>query len=92
MAATQNKPPATVPAKGAHMLIDLKRNSKYFEVDDLKMPPSFPPNTLNAQRLLTSVNKHQPDKERILALTLWNRTWLTSRDVSSNGKCILFTA
>lgn len=50
MEATGNRPPGTVPAKGAYMRRDLKRWAKRYGIE-FNMNSHFPQNTLSALRL-----------------------------------------
>ncbi len=50
MQATGNKPPATVPAKGAYLMRDLKRWAAHYDVP-FRMNSVFPQNTIHALRL-----------------------------------------
>jgi len=74
MQATGNKPPITVPAKGAYMFSDLQRSSGYFGVP-LTAPANFPINTILAQRLLTVTKQSKPDHLEDLSRTLWKNLW-----------------
>ena len=50
MQATGNKPPATVPAKGAYLMRDLKRWAGHYDVP-FRMNSVFPQNTIKVLRL-----------------------------------------
>eukprot|EP01116_Phalansterium_solitarium_P005168 TRINITY_DN16556_c0_g1_i1.p1 TRINITY_DN16556_c0_g1~~TRINITY_DN16556_c0_g1_i1.p1 ORF type:complete len:226 (+),score=59.94 TRINITY_DN16556_c0_g1_i1:54-731(+) len=82
MAATGNKPPVLVPARGVYMQADVARLSEFFKVP-LSTPSTFPTNTLAAMRLLTVVAKESPaDVERV-ARELWTRSWGRDLDIQS---------
>src|SRR3970040_308769 len=52
--ATHNQSPMSVPAKGAHMLIDLKRWAERYGVP-FNMPGTLPVSSLLAMRCLTAL-------------------------------------
>uniref|UniRef100_A0A6B2LI65 Glutathione S-transferase kappa 1 n=1 Tax=Arcella intermedia TaxID=1963864 RepID=A0A6B2LI65_9EUKA len=81
MNAAGNKPPLTVPAKGKYMISDLQLCGDYFGVK-IKMPSTFPVNTLSAQRLLSILQNDQP-KQISLTQTLYSYIFDQDRDVSN---------
>lgn len=76
--ATHNQAPMTVPAKGAHMLIDLKRWAERYGVT-LNMPSNFPVSSLLAMRCLTALEtKDLPEATK----KLFNAFWVEGQDIS----------
>ena len=59
--ATGNSSPMTVPAKAQYAMNDLKRWSKLWQIP-MQMNPYFPINTLQLMRLVTAVQRYQPDQ------------------------------
>jgi len=59
--ATGNASPATIPAKGRYMFIDLDRYAKRYGVP-LTINPHFPINTLVLMRAVTGVQLRQPER------------------------------
>ena len=80
--ATGNEPPATLPARAAYLMHDLRRNSRYFDVA-LGFPDDFPANTLNTMRLVSLVADTQPQHLTALSRALWRRHWGEGKEVSS---------
>lgn len=78
MKATGNQPPATLPARGAYLGVDLQRWVDHYGID-YAFPPRFPVNTLLAQRALCAV---APDEVAPLARRLFRAMWVDGRDLS----------
>lgn len=83
MNSSGNKPPASVPAKGNYLLLDLSRNSGYFGIP-LNTPQVFPANTLSTMRFLTVVSKEAPNSLESLSRCLFKRYWTDNLDVIQN--------
>ncbi len=76
--ATQNQPPINVPAKGAHMMIDLQRCADRFGVE-FNMPGNFPTNSLLAMRCLSALEtKDLPEA----TAKLFTAYWVKGEDIS----------
>ncbi|KAL9933999.1 hypothetical protein V8E36_007081 [Tilletia maclaganii] len=63
MAASGNKPPISVPNKGAWMWGDMMRSSQFFDVT-LNQPANFPINTSGPQLLLRHLSDHPSSSHR----------------------------
>ncbi|KAG0224112.1 Glutathione S-transferase kappa 1 [Actinomortierella wolfii] len=61
MTGSQNKPPATVAAKGSYMHGDLTRVSSIANIP-YKFPSRFPVSTILPQRVLLVIQKYEPAK------------------------------
>jgi len=86
MQATDNKPPITVPPKGAYMMHDLQRNSRALGLR-LRTPSRFPASTLLAQRTLLALDssdRSDPTQRRLRAATrrLWQVYWEEDGDIT----------
>nr|QGA89085.1 glutathione-S-transferase kappa 1 [Physella acuta] len=84
-----NKPPATVPNKGAYSIKDVQRLGKYFDV-----PIKFPKNpfemmiikgTLPTQRFLTAIDMTHPEMLEKVSRELWMRNWNRDEDVTEQS-------
>jgi len=82
MNSTGNKPPASVPAKASYLQKELERNSKYFGIP-LSPPSNFPPNTMQAQRLLTVIDIEAPHYLVIVTRNLWVRLWVKGQGIET---------
>lgn len=78
--ATGNKPPVTVPAKGNHMFIDLRRWATLYGVP-FSMPDSFPINSVPPTRFAIAAAQ-QGDMAEI-ALALMTAHWGKGKDISN---------
>ncbi|KAJ3299933.1 hypothetical protein HK104_005845 [Borealophlyctis nickersoniae] len=84
MQATNNRPPATVPAKGTYMVHDITRNAKLFGIPNLNHPPEFPAMSLKAQRALTAIRLYHPDKLVEASRSLWKCYWSEGRSLNND--------
>lgn len=76
--ATHNQSPMSVPAKGAHMLIDLKRWAERYGVP-FNMPGNLPVSSLLAMRCLTALEtKDIP----FATEKLFTAFWVKGEDIS----------
>jgi glutathione S-transferase kappa 1 len=82
MKATDNRPPASLPARAPYLLRDLERHSRYVDLP-LAMPPDFPSSTLVAMRALTACQEQHPKALLPLSLALWGRYWQREEDVTT---------
>lgn len=82
MNATGNKPPATLPARGAYMFKDIQRNARYFEIP-LKLPPNFPSNTIKAMRILTAMKEQFPDMLENASRAFFRLYWVEGQDITN---------
>jgi 2-aminoadipate transaminase len=85
MAASGNRPPASVPAKGMHLMTDLERLRVHTRVP-LKLPSRFQQfmggGTLHAMRLLTAASVHAPTLVESLTREIWTRVWSRDEPIS----------
>ncbi len=90
MQATDNKPPALVPAKGRYMGRDLNRLSRALGLR-VRMPSRFPTLTLLAQRVLVALDRHDraaasgaQGQRRLRAVSkrLWQIYWEEDGDLN----------
>jgi 2-hydroxychromene-2-carboxylate isomerase len=79
--ATGNASPATIPAKGRYMFIDLDRYAKRYGVP-LKINPHFPINTLMLMRAVTGVQLRQPERFAALIDCLFKALWIDGRNLN----------
>ena len=79
--ATGNASPATVPAKGRYMFIDLDRYAKRYGVP-LKINPHFPINTLVLMRAVTGVQLRQPERFAAFIDCLFKALWIEGRNLN----------
>ncbi len=79
--ATGNSSPVSVPAKGAHMLIDLQRCAQRFGVP-LKHNPHFPINTLTLMRSATGVQLRMPERFQDFMRAVFNATWVNGLNLN----------
>ncbi|MBV7545476.1 2-hydroxychromene-2-carboxylate isomerase [Pseudomonas sp. PDM26] len=73
--ATGNASPATIPAKGRHMIQDLDRYARRYGVP-LKFNPHFPINTLVLMRAVTGIQLHQPERFVAFIDCLFKALWV----------------
>jgi len=81
MKAVGNTPPAYLAPRGAYMLKDLQRWGRYYGVP-VRIPASFPPNSLLAQRVLTA---SEGDRRIELTHRFFHTTWGEGRDIADVG-------
>ncbi|MEB2519481.1 2-hydroxychromene-2-carboxylate isomerase [Pseudomonas sp. YuFO20] len=79
--ATGNASPATIPAKGRYMFIDLDRYAKRYGVP-LKINPHFPINTLVLMRAVTGVQLRQPERFAAFIDCLFKALWIDGRNLN----------
>ncbi|KAL8278192.1 hypothetical protein RQP46_009365 [Phenoliferia psychrophenolica] len=80
MAASGNKPPATLPNKGLYMRnFDMPLTSAYYGVP-YKYPKVFPVNTIHIARFLRIVEDLQPSKLEPLTVLFFEGMWGLSAD------------
>ena len=82
MAATGNRPPAAVEAKGKWMMADLKRFSSRYGVA-FERNPTFPMNTLPIMRA-SIMWKERPDFEKFLS-SMFKAIWSDGKAVGEEG-------
>jgi 2-hydroxychromene-2-carboxylate isomerase len=80
--ATDNKPPASVAAKGPWMLKDLARWAEMYGIG-FNFPSSFPPNSVRAMRACVAADAH--GKVRDFSTALFDGYWIEDRDPSSDA-------
>lgn len=81
MQGTGNKPPITVPAKGAYMAIDMERTCQYYGIES-KRPSKFPLLTVKPQRLLCVIAEKEPSKLKESVEQLYAAYWQDDKDVT----------
>ena len=74
MHASGNQPPATVPAKGKHLFVDLARNGRFLGMT-LAAPSRFPIKSLLAMRCLTAIQQLHPASLVPACRALWRAYW-----------------
>jgi 2-hydroxychromene-2-carboxylate isomerase len=79
--ATGNASPATIPAKGRHMIQDLDRYARRYGVP-LKFNPHFPINTLMLMRAVTGIQLHHPERFIAFIDCLFNALWVDGRNLN----------
>ncbi|MEB2624576.1 2-hydroxychromene-2-carboxylate isomerase [Pseudomonas sp. YuFO8] len=79
--ATGNASPATIPAKGRYMFIDLDRYAIRYGVP-LKINPHFPINTLVLMRAVTGVQLRQPERFAAFIDCLFKALWIDGRNLN----------
>uniref|UniRef100_A0AC34QIL4 Glutathione S-transferase kappa n=1 Tax=Panagrolaimus sp. JU765 TaxID=591449 RepID=A0AC34QIL4_9BILA len=94
MKASQNRPPATVPAKGVQMLKDLECLGRYWGIP-IRPPSDFvgsilTRNNVLAVRFLTAVEQTRPKDLPKLATILWSRIW--SQDLPVHDEKSIYEA
>jgi 2-hydroxychromene-2-carboxylate isomerase len=80
MLATSNRPPLTVPLKGAYVFHDLKRQAARYDIPLLPSgkPKNFPVSTLYAMRVLCAL----PDERRVdVTAKLYEAFWVHGREI-----------
>lgn len=79
--ATGNASPATIPAKGRHMILDLDRYARRYGVP-LKFNPHFPINTLMLMRAVTGIQLHHPERFVAFIDCLFKALWIDGRNLN----------
>jgi 2-hydroxychromene-2-carboxylate isomerase len=79
--ATGNASPATIPAKGRHMIQDLDRCARRYGVP-LKFNPHFPINTLVLMRAVTGIQLHHPERFVAFIDCLFKALWVEGRNLN----------
>ncbi|WCM49910.1 2-hydroxychromene-2-carboxylate isomerase [Pseudomonas sp. WJP1] len=79
--ATGNASPATIPAKGRYMFIDLDRYAKRYGVP-LKINPHFPINTLLLMRAVTGMQMRHPERFAAFIDCLFKALWIEGRNLN----------
>ncbi|POF38852.1 disulfide bond formation protein DsbA [Pseudomonas laurylsulfativorans] len=79
--ATGNASPATIPAKGRHMILDLDRYARRYGVP-LKFNPHFPINTLMLMRAATGIQLHHPERFIAFIDCLFRALWVDGRNLN----------
>lgn len=79
--ATGNASPATIPAKGRYMFIDLDRYAKRYGVP-LKINPHFPINTLVLMRAVTGMQLRHPERFVAFIDCLFKALWIEGRNLN----------
>jgi len=79
--ATGNASPATVPAKGRYMFMDLDRYAKRYAVP-LKINPHFPINTLVLMRAVTGMQLRHPERFAAFIDCLFKALWIEGRNLN----------
>jgi glutathione S-transferase kappa 1 len=77
-----NKPPWTLPAKGAYSKYDSARAKQYFGVPNIRTPDFFPILSLLPQRALVYVKEAHPQNLVQAFLDLFHAMWEDGLDVS----------
>lgn len=80
--ATGNASPATVPAKGRYMNVDLGRFATRYGVP-FRINPYFPINTLQLMRAVIGVQLRQPDRLDTLLTVLFNALWVDGANLNA---------
>jgi 2-hydroxychromene-2-carboxylate isomerase len=74
-------PPATLAPKASYMLRDLQRWARLYGVS-IRVPSSFPANTLRAQRVLAAAELDEPAKLPAVTLAFFHAHWVDDRDIA----------
>jgi 2-hydroxychromene-2-carboxylate isomerase len=77
--ASGNRPPISVPAKGKHMFVDLKRWATFYDVA-FQFPKSFPVNSVAPER--AAIAAANAGKGAEFAKALMTAHWGEGRDIS----------
>jgi len=76
--AAENSSPLSNASKGKHMVTDLSRLARYYQVP-LQMPKKFPINTITAMRVLVGLPQ---DRIQEMAKFLFTALWAEGKDIS----------
>lgn len=79
--ATGNASPATVPAKGHYMTVDLGRFAKRYGVD-FQMNPYFPINTLPLMRGVIGMQLRQPERLEAFLSAVFTALWVKGANLN----------
>jgi 2-hydroxychromene-2-carboxylate isomerase len=79
--STGNHSPATIPAKGPYLFIDLARFAKRYGVP-LQENPDFPINTLMLMRGATGMQMHEPGRFRAYVDAVFHAMWVEPRNLN----------
>jgi glutathione S-transferase kappa 1 len=79
---TGNKPPWTLPAKGAYSKYDSARSKRYFGVPNIKTPDFFPILSLLPQRALVYIKEAHPQSFVQVFIDLYHAMWENGLDIS----------
>lgn len=82
--STGNHSPATIPAKGPYLFIDLARFAKRYGVP-LQENPDFPINTLLLMRVATGMQMHEPGRFRAYVDAVFHAMWVEPRNLNDPG-------
>lgn len=82
--ATGNASPATIPAKGRYLFIDLARFAARYGVP-YGLPPGFPVNTLTLMRGLVGTQLRSPARFEALLAVLFNGLFAQRRNLSDSA-------
>lgn len=89
MGATGNRPPFSVPLKGAYMKHDYQRACRRYNVPIRStMPAKFPVNTLMCQRVQTAAILALGQKEgQKVVVAMEKGLWVDAKDVEQEEEC-----
>ncbi|POA27412.1 MULTISPECIES: 2-hydroxychromene-2-carboxylate isomerase [unclassified Pseudomonas] len=79
--ATGNASPATIPAKGHYMFLDLNRYAKRYDVP-FQLNPYFPINTLLLMRAVTGIQLRHPERFLDFIDCLFRALWVDGRNLN----------
>lgn len=79
--ATGNASPATIPAKGHYMFLDLNRYAKRYDVP-FQLNPYFPINTLLLMRAVTGIQLRHPERFLDFIDCLFRAFWVDGRNLN----------
>ncbi|KAJ6172068.1 HCCA isomerase/glutathione S-transferase kappa [Penicillium chermesinum] len=78
-----NKPPWTLPAKGAYSKFDSERACRYFGVPPIRPPDFFPILSILPQRCMIYIKRHYPrERYETTFLLLWEWIFHKNIDIS----------
>lgn len=77
-----NKPPWTLPAKGAYSKFDSARAKRYFGVPGVKVPSFFPILSLLPQRALVYIKEAYPQLYVPVFIYMYHEMWENGVDLS----------
>jgi 2-hydroxychromene-2-carboxylate isomerase len=82
--ATGNHSPATIPAKGRYMNVDLQRFAGRYGVP-FSHNPFFPINTLTLMRIVTALQMRDEEQMRRCTDALFRAMWVDGKDMNDAG-------
>ncbi|KAI9027051.1 thioredoxin-like protein [Hyaloraphidium curvatum] len=91
MGATGNQPPATLPARGKQLGLDVQRHAKIIGIK-VRQPSKFPVLSLKAMRMLTVIKDKHPDKLVDASFALWKAFWQEDKDISNDDVIATYLA